>query len=86
MDGKAGAQDPADAPVHLPASTGQQSYCPRHHDTFLFALTGSDIQANGIPEFLGYFDDEVEAARAYNAAARRLHRRFAFLNFPADKP
>ena len=31
---------------------------------------------------LGYFDDEIEAAQAYDAAARRLHGDRARLNFP----
>jgi|SaaInlV_200m_DNA_2_1039689.scaffolds.fasta_scaffold11835_3 hypothetical protein len=29
---------------------------------------------------LGSFDDEVEAAKAYNTAAKRLHGSFAQLN------
>jgi hypothetical protein len=33
---------------------------------------------------LGYFDDEVEAARSYDAAAQRLHGEYAFLNFPEE--
>ena len=31
---------------------------------------------------LGYFSEEVEAARAYDAKARELHGDFAFVNFP----
>lgn len=35
--------------------------------------------------FLGYFRDEIEAARAYDRAARKYHAEFACLNFPDAK-
>lgn len=31
---------------------------------------------------IGYFDDEIEAARAYDEAAKKHHKDFARLNFP----
>jgi hypothetical protein len=40
------------------------------------------IVADGIRYHIGYFDNPVEAARAYDAAARKLHGDFAALNFP----
>lgn len=40
------------------------------------------IQAHGRRHYLGHFTTEVEAAMAYDDAARRLHGRFARLNFP----
>jgi len=32
-------------------------------------------------KFIGYFHDEIEAAKAYDSAARKYHKEFAVLNF-----
>lgn len=42
------------------------------------------IGVDGRTRHLGYFQDEREAALAYDAAARRLHGAFAVVNFPAE--
>ena len=39
------------------------------------------IRANGKKMWLGYFDNEIDAARAYDEAARKDHKEFAQLNF-----
>lgn len=38
------------------------------------------IKVNGKEKHLGYFDDEIDAARAYNEASAKYHGEFAKLN------
>ena len=42
----------------------------------------SQISSQGKRMFLGRFDNEIDAARAYDEAARKYHKDFARLNFP----
>lgn len=38
------------------------------------------INSFGRREYLGYYDDELDAARAYDAASLRLHGEYGYLN------
>jgi hypothetical protein len=44
------------------------------------------IKKDGIPQYVGSYDSELEAARAYDTAAWALHHVYANLNFPQDYP
>jgi len=43
------------------------------------------ISYNGKSETIGYFEDETDAAKAYDTAARKFHKEFAVLNFPSPR-
>lgn len=40
---------------------------------------------NGMHKNVGYFHDEIQAAKAYDEAAKKHHKEFAVLNFPESK-
>ncbi len=40
------------------------------------------IGVNGKQKQVGYFKDEIQAAKAYDEAAKKYHKEFAALNFP----
>ena len=42
----------------------------------------TEIYCNGSKIFIGYFDDQVSAAKAYDAMAAELYGEYAALNFP----
>lgn len=41
----------------------------------------SNIQHNKNPMFLGFFSNEIEAAKSYDQAAKECFKEFAYLNF-----
>lgn len=47
-------------------------------------LWRATIQKNKVSVSLGYFKDEIEAAKAYDAVAKEIHGEFAYLNFPEN--
>lgn len=47
-----------------------------------FGKWQASIQKNGKKRNLGYYFDKIEAAKAYDLAARELFGEFALLNFP----
>jgi len=44
----------------------------------------AQIKFNGTVMYLGLFDNQIEAARAYDVAAQKLHKEFACVNFPEE--
>jgi len=41
----------------------------------------AQIRINGKRKIIGYYKDEIEAAKAYDEAAKKCHKDFAVLNF-----
>jgi hypothetical protein len=45
----------------------------------------ASICHDGRKQYLGRFENEIEAARAYDKKAKELHGEFAYLNFPDNE-
>ena len=44
-------------------------------------MWGAFIKIDGKSKYLGWFRNEIEAAKAYDEAAKKYHKEFANLNF-----
>ena len=66
--------------VSRPGKTGYRGVRANTNSTRYSAVIMVDYKV----VHLGSFDTSIEAARAYDAAALKLHRNFATLNFPNE--
>jgi hypothetical protein len=59
----------------LPKGVTYQRHCNKYK---------ASIGINGAPKHIGYYDNPIEAAKAYDRKARELFGEFARLNFPEE--
>ena len=59
----------------LPKGVTWQPHCNKYK---------ASIGCDGAPKHIGYYDDPIEAARAYDRKAIELFGEFARLNFPQE--
>jgi hypothetical protein len=59
----------------LPKGVTWESHCNKYK---------ASIGFDGVPKHIGYYDDPIEAARAYDRKALELFGEFARLNFPQE--
>jgi hypothetical protein len=68
--------------------TPRKTKTSRYKGVYFHKRTGiwqAAITVNARQKYLGQFENELDAANAYDQAARKYHAEFAVLNLPADK-
>ena len=71
--------------ISKPQWKNERKPTSKYKGVYLHKITGrykATIRSNNKQYHLGYFDTEIEAAMAYDEAAREKHGVFAALNFP----
>ncbi|MEY2669223.1 MAG: hypothetical protein RJA59_1861 [Pseudomonadota bacterium] len=72
--------------ANKPSRRGAKSSYKGVYEAWRPGKWAASIQVQGNKRYLGSFDDEVSAAKAYDIAASKAWGDFAYLNFPDELP
>ena len=74
------------AKLHNNSSSQYKGICwNKRQNAWTARIKLSNIFGESFSKFLGYFEDEIEAAKAYDRAAKEEFSDFALLNFKGDR-